>query len=248
MRNSARTIGAVLSQLTEPLVASFENILVLDNASVDGSADIVQRLTRTLPFGSRITIQVHKENLGYGGSIKWALNWALDHGASAAAIIHSDDQTKWDEILQSMLEVDPEFSTVVMGSRFSRLSNTRGYSRRRTLGNLLFKQLTACLVGFRMDDPGTAICIIPTRLFDKAWLRSLDDGYLFHPQLNIILHKNEERSVAVVPMVWHDASEDNHFPLFRYGFQLFSFLIRYAFFHRVVRRDPINAVVRAAKR
>jgi len=248
MRNSAQTIGAVLSQLTDSLVASFEQILVLDNASVDGSADVVRQLIGTLSFGEKITIQAHAQNLGYGGSIKWALKWALELGAGAVAIIHSDDQTQWNEILQPMVEVDSKFSTVVMGSRFSKLSNIRGYSRRRTLGNLLFKWLTALMVGFRMDDPGTAICVIPMRLINLEWLQELDDAYLFHPQLNIILHETEVGRVAVVPMLWHDATEDNHFPLFRYGLRLLGFLIRYAFFHRVLRKEPNDAVVKAAKR
>src|SRR4051812_11463354 len=69
--NTRTTIEAVLEALLERTDGVVAEVLVIDNASTDGTPELVKRLVdHHAQKGHKVTLLENPENLGYGGSIK----------------------------------------------------------------------------------------------------------------------------------------------------------------------------------
>ena len=245
--NSGLYLRKVLSSIKLEVWNEISHLLVLDNASCDDSIHVVEDFKKTnVNLSHKIVIQTHKSNLGYGGSVVWGLNWALSRNVQYVMILHSDDQANWGLVSKSLLD-QRESERIVIASRLHEEASMKGYSLKRNFGNRFFKIVTFLATGIRMNDPGSAIVCFPTDAIIGIDFQKFDSGYLFHPQLNLILYSNKKFEFKEIPLDWHDASTDNHFPLFRYGLSLMVFLFRVSVFHRVLRMSINKSVSRAVK-
>jgi hypothetical protein len=93
-----------------------------------------------------------------------------------------------------------------------------------------------------MSDAGTAMILARTDLFHDLPLEHLDQGYMFHPYLNLLLFDGPDVTTAEVPLMWKDASVDNQFRLIRYGLGLLRVLTLYGFRRRILRRSPARSL------
>ncbi|HEX2249221.1 MAG TPA: glycosyltransferase family 2 protein [Gemmatimonadales bacterium] len=90
--NEAPTIGLLLWKVRQ-VFAGFPReyqLLVLDDASDDGTPEVLERYTRVLP----LTVTRHRERAGYAGSIEELLRQAVDRTdrpkRDAAVLMHAD--------------------------------------------------------------------------------------------------------------------------------------------------------------
>lgn len=88
-RNVAATILKVLERIPKSVLETSE-VLVIDNASSDGTGNLVLQYAKHSPLKLRL-YRTHK-NVGYGGSQKSAFALAIDEGYDALAILHGDGQ------------------------------------------------------------------------------------------------------------------------------------------------------------
>ena len=72
-----RTVGALPA-------GSADHLLLVDDASPDGTVDLARRLG--------IDVRVHDRNRGYGGNQKTCYREALDLGATVIVLLHPDYQ------------------------------------------------------------------------------------------------------------------------------------------------------------
>ena len=242
--NLAAVVGTVLGGLTEPTWNRIDRMIVLDNHSTDGTPDAVQGFINANPdIADRIDLVRNERNLGYGGSVTKGLRLAMEVSGHVA-IMHGDDQADWDTVLTDLYE---RFTSVpgcdiVLACRFSPGSDTSGYGLARRFGNHFFNHAPALLTGVRMSDAGTAMILARTDLFRGLPLEHLDQGYMFHPYLNLLLFDGPGVTTAEVPLMWKDASVDNHFRLIRYGLGLLRVLTLYGFRRRILRRSPARSL------
>jgi glycosyltransferase involved in cell wall biosynthesis len=90
--NEAPTIGLLLWKVRQ-VFAGFPreyHLLVLDDASDDGTPEVLERYTRVLP----LTVTRHQQRIGYAGSIEELLRQAVDRTdrpkRDAAVLMHGD--------------------------------------------------------------------------------------------------------------------------------------------------------------
>src|ERR687894_29536 len=90
--NEAQTIGLLLWKVRQ-VFAGFPreyHLLVLDDASSDATAEVLERYTRVLP----LTVTRHRERLGYAASVEELLRQAVEHTdrpkRDAAVLMHAD--------------------------------------------------------------------------------------------------------------------------------------------------------------
>ena len=242
--NLTAVIGTVLSGLSSETWSRIDRMIVLDNASTDGTADSVQTFIDSNPsIGHRIDLVRNETNLGYGGSVTKGLRLAATSSAQVA-IMHGDDQADWDTVLTDLYECFTSTAScdIVLACRFSPKSDTSGYSLARRVGNRFFNRTTSLLTGIRMSDAGTAMILARTELLTDLPLESLHQGYMFHPYLNLLLFDGPGVKTAEVPLTWQDASVDNQFRLIRYGLGLLKVLLLYGLRRRILRRSPVQAL------
>ena len=130
-------------------------MLVVDDGSTDGTADVALKLASEFPL---IELVQHEENSGYGAAQKTAFGWALENGMDAVVMLHSDGQYP-PELLGVMLEPLFDGADVVGGSRSLHGGMRKGgMSLPRFLGtlalngleNLVFRQrLTSYHSGYK---------------------------------------------------------------------------------------------------
>jgi len=88
-------------------------LLVVDDGSSDGTADLASGLRAEFPS---IVVVSHRVNMGYGAAQKTAFAWALDNRFDAAVMLHSDGQYP-PALLRDMLKPLEAGADVVGGSR-----------------------------------------------------------------------------------------------------------------------------------
>ncbi|HMJ33194.1 MAG TPA: glycosyltransferase family 2 protein [Baekduia sp.] len=247
--NTAPALPAVVRSLVHETAGVVAEVVVIDNASTDGTPDVVRLLMAEDPtIGAMVRVLQNPVNLGYGGSIK--RGFAELMGTSPfVAVVHSDQQcdaaaTLVDLAAAFALEPEPD---VVLASRFRTGAQTDGYSLARRLANHFFNAFTRFLSGLRMSDAGTGIMLARSSALAQMPFDELTSGYQFHPQLNLIIYGDPDLVVAEVPLCWRDATVGVRFSLTGYALVLTRMLLAFAW-HRRVRRRPIGEAVVAASR
>ncbi|MCW2995943.1 MAG: dolichyl-phosphate mannose synthase [Conexibacter sp.] len=248
--NTAPVLPEVLSALVHRTGGAVAEVIVIDNASTDGTADVVRELMASDPLiGVTVRLLENPENLGYGGSIKRGFA-ELVPSAPFVAVIHSDQQCEAAATLIDMaaafaLEPEPD---VVLASRFRDGSVTDEYNLARRLANHFFNAFTRTISGLRMSDAGTGIMLARAGAIDRMPFMQLTSGYQFHPQLNLLIYGDPELVVAEVPLCWRDATVGVRFSLAGYALTLTRMLLTFAWQRRVRRRPIGEAVVATSRR
>lgn len=228
VRNCKGMIGRVLEEICPELQRLEASVVIIDNASNDGTLiEIDEKITQMDKLiASRFTILKNSTNIGYGGSIKKLFDFARDSKAQNVYLIHGDDQSNWSETLRQLSSTLYDLdSDVVICSRFTRTSKIMDYSIKRKIGNYFFKYLTNAITGLGMSDPGAAVMVFKTKILKSIKYSSLDSGYLFHPQLNIIMFASDLR-ITEIPIEWKNATKSEGLNLFSYGTKLFYYLTK----------------------
>jgi glycosyltransferase involved in cell wall biosynthesis len=86
-RNAAGTIAATLRALLDDTAGVVGEVLVVDDASTDGTADVVRGLRSS--YGRRLRLLVNEDGVGHGGSVKRGFR---EHAwlAPFVAVVHAD--------------------------------------------------------------------------------------------------------------------------------------------------------------
>jgi dolichol-phosphate mannosyltransferase len=106
--NEERKIGQVIKKLLE--VCGHENILLIDDGSIDGTVRVVQDLG--------VSVISHKTRKGAGAAIRTAIQYGLSHQFEILVIIAGNDKDNPSEIprlLEPIIQGDYDF---VQGSRY----------------------------------------------------------------------------------------------------------------------------------
>lgn len=242
--NTVNSIETVLEDLLEKTDGVVREVLVIDNASTDGTPDLVRELiARHTANGHSVRLLENPENIGYGGSIKRGFT-TLTPTAPYVAIMHSDEQCDASQTLLDMadaFEQDP-MPDVVMTSRFMRGAQLEGYSFVRTVANRFFNIFTYAVCGLQMSDAGAAMMIARSEVVAQVPYDRFTNGFQFNPQLNLVLYSEPDLRITEVPMEWRDAEHQVKFNLVAYGLTLTKMLLRFAWHRRVLRRPSIEAV------
>jgi hypothetical protein len=248
--NTAKALPAVLDGLVHHTGGAVAEVVVIDDASTDGTPNKVRALKAADPvMDATVRLLENPTNLGYGGSVKRGFT-ELVTSASFIAVVPSDQQCEAATTLRDMasaLALDPA-PDVVLASRFLDGAATEDYNVARRIANRFFNGFTRALSGLGMSDAGTGTMLARAGALDRMPFTQLPSGYQFHPQLNLMLYGDPELVVAEVPVRWRNATVGVRFSLTRYGLVLTRMLLSFAWYRRVRRRRIRDAVVAASRR
>ncbi len=180
--NEGKTIGALLDKLEKPEIAEIADVLVMNDASKDNTADIVRERNHT--------IITHVFNLGYGCGLQVGYKYAMRRGYKYVIQMDADGQHDVCNIpvlYERLTTTDAEGNTpdIVLGSRFLEGSITFPISAVKKLAIFLFRCLIKMGTGKTILDPTTGLQGLNRRAFGfYAGYGHFDDKF---PDANMIM-------------------------------------------------------------
>jgi glycosyltransferase involved in cell wall biosynthesis len=221
--NEEEFVGAILERvLRAPLPGGLEReIIVVDDASQDGSIEAVEALAANHP---EIRLFRHSRNRGKGAAIRTA----LEHARGEFSIIQDADleynPMEYPRILAPLIEGRAD---AVYGSRFLVSGERRVLYFWHALANWILTNTCNIAADLNLTDVETCYKAFRTSLVKSIPLRSNRFG--IEPELTIKLAKREAR-IYEVPVSYHGRTYAEGKKIgFRDAVQAFAVILRYWF-------------------
>ncbi len=233
--NEEENIGPLLERLHQTQTAAQADILVIDDASTDRTAQIARDM------GCAVVTNLY--NLGYGSGLQIGYKYAVKHNYDFVIQMDADgqhDACNVDLLYRKLLERDDAGNRldIVLGSRFLKDSVTYRVSLPRRIGGRVFRFLILLGAGRRITDPTTGLQGLSRRAFSfYAGFNRFDDQY---PDANMLMQMLLLGfRVEEIPAVMHPRTEgvSMHSGLrpvlymFRMTFSIIAAWVRVRLFH-----------------
>lgn len=179
--NEEKNIAPLLEQLTEPEISSLADVLVVDDASTDGTKDIVKK------YG--LPVVSHVYNLGYGSGLQSGYKYAIRKGYRYVIQMDADgqhDACNVSVLYKALTSGDEiERPDIVIGSRFMEGSTPYKVSAVKRFAIRLFEIMIYLGTGKRYTDPTSGLQGLSRRAVEYyAHYGNFDDRY---PDANMIM-------------------------------------------------------------
>ncbi|MCM1056201.1 MAG: glycosyltransferase family 2 protein [Firmicutes bacterium] len=180
--NEEKSIGDTLDTLEAAGIPEWADILVMNDASTDKTAEIVRH--------KGYPVVTHVYNLGYGSGLQVGYKYAVDKGYEYVIQMDADGQhavSNVKKIYDRLLAENEEGKRpdIVLGSRFVEGSETYPVSFVKRIAYSFFRVLIRIGTGRKIKDPTTGLQGLSRRAFSYyAEFRHFDDQY---PDANMIM-------------------------------------------------------------
>lgn len=187
-----KSIGGIVSSIRRKLPY---DVVVVNDGSLDGTSGAAKSagaITLDLPC-----------NLGIGGALQTAYQFARDHGYDALVRIDADGQHEAEDIPRVLEPILAGSADAVIGSRFLGEKEYR-ISIPRIFGIRFFRGLVRWNTGFRITDPTSGFFAINRRLIEFYSHYYPSD----YPEVDayILMHRLKARTMEV-PVRMYERAE-----------------------------------------
>lgn len=203
MYNCERQITRVLSQLNGEVCQYLSEVMVIDNRSTDRGEEAVKDYLAARPLGIPTTLLRNDDNYGLGGSHKVAFQYALEHGFDYVIVLHGDDQGSINNLLPYLRQGSYRKVDCLLGARFMKGSQLKGYSRFRTIGNRVYNLLFSLGTGKRIYDLGSGLNMYNTRILQNGFYLKYKDNLMFNYCM-ILGSAYYAHRVRFFPILWRE--------------------------------------------
>jgi len=203
-----------LPRVLDRIPPEVDEVLVLDNHSTDGTADVASR------SGDRVRIVHHPTNLGYGGSYLRGLPMA-----KGDVIVTADGDGTYPvqeclSLVEALVEGGYDFLSC---TRFP-LHDPRCMSHRNRFGNWLLNLLVNLFYGLRLRDAQSGMWVIRKSALDE--LRLSSTGMAFSNEIKIEAFRNPRVKAAEVHIPYAERIGKSKLYPMRDGVKMVLFLAR----------------------
>lgn len=187
--NEERLIGDTLRGIPSYV----DKIYVVDDASSDGTGDIVRGFN-----DPRITLVRHEKNQGVGGAISTGYKLALKDRMDMAAVMAGDNQMDPDRLILLLEPIMEGRADYTKGNRLVSSGFRKGMSAWRSLGNYMLTFLNKIASGYwHIEDPQNGFTAISARSLAMLDLDGLYKGYAFENDMLVKLNVHDARVINI---------------------------------------------------
>jgi glycosyltransferase involved in cell wall biosynthesis len=215
--NERKTVAEILRRMRRVEMPLDVEIVMVDDASWDGTADILKALE-----DSTVRVVRHRENAGKGAAIRTGLANARGDVVLIQDADLEYDPDDWPRLLNPLLKGKAK---VVYGNRFAGEHSSMMFVP--WLGNRLLALVTNVLYGTTLSDLECGY-----KLFDRHVLESIDirsNGFDFEPEITAKVLRRGHRIYEVpISYAGREFDEGKKFT-WKDGMQAVVTLVRYRF-------------------
>lgn len=193
--------AAMIAQVIDTMPELVDHIIVVDDRSTDGTADVVTRTS-----DPRVQFIRHDVNQGVGGAIITGHRRALELDADVVAIMAGDGQMDPAYLPALLDEVTDGGYGFAKANRFFSPESFAGMPRHRVFGNIMLSFLTKLASGYwNLFDPQNGYTAIRAEALRRVPLDNVARRYSFENDLLIHLNILQVPAVDVaIPAVYGD--------------------------------------------
>jgi len=194
--DEALTVAAALEGLAEHVPAA--DVLVVDDGSPDGTADLVEQIAAEAPAGRQVSVLRRTGKLGLGTAYLAGFAWALDRGYDVVVEMDADGSHRAQD-LPALLAADAD---LVIGSRWVRGGQVVSWPRRRQVLSRGANWYTRVLLGVKVKDATAGFRAYSADLLRRLALDEVTShGYAFQVDMTWRAHQAGAQ-IAEVPVVF----------------------------------------------
>lgn len=177
------------------------HILVIDDGSPDGTADIVKRLMSE-EFSGRLFILERKGKLGLGTAYITGFRWALEHEYEYIFEMDADFSHDPNDLPRLYSACHDEGYDVAIGSRYVSGVNVVNWPIGRVLMSYFASKYVRMVTGFKVNDTTAGFKCYRRRVLETIELDKIRfKGYAFQIEMKFLAYKYGFR-IAEVPIVF----------------------------------------------
>jgi len=229
-RNSAQTVVNVLERIPLELRRAAAEILVVDNASTDGTCEIVQDYAGKNEL-THLRIVRNGIDTGYGGSQKIGYRRGIELGVDAVAMLHADGQYAPESLPELLAPILADEFDMVFGSRITGDPHKGGMPWWRFVANRALTEAQNVVLGRRLSEYHSGYRIYSVKTLRELDFSRLADDFHFDSDIIIALVRLGKRiGERPIPTFYGPASSSASFTdCVRYGFGILRGLWRFKF-------------------
>jgi len=180
----ATILNALNKTLEQPFV---REVIVVNDASTDGTADILSRITDL-----RVHVFTHEHNQGKGAAIRTGI-----HKASGQYVGIQDADLEYDpaDLARLLIPLDSGLADAVYGSRFLTTDYHRVLYYWHSLGNKTLTLISNMLTNLNLTDMETCYKVFRRELIQSIELK--ENRFGFEPEITVKLAKRRVRIYEV---------------------------------------------------
>jgi dolichol-phosphate mannosyltransferase len=177
----AYNVSAELGEVLRQMPPILKTIIVVDDASQDSTAAVVERYAQLDP---RIVLVRHEHNQGVGGAMITGFEKALESGADVVVKIDGDGQMPlWlvPQLIEPLVDGTADYTK---GNRFRDFTAIRNMPLVRRLGNVILSFLSKAATGYwHCFDPTNGFLAIRADVLSQVPLKKVDRSYFFETSM-----------------------------------------------------------------
>jgi dolichol-phosphate mannosyltransferase len=178
------------------------SILVVDDGSPDGTAEICRNLSKDYP---NLFVETRAKKSGLGGAYRHGFNWGLERGYEEFIEIDADMSHRVRDLAEMLKtkEKDPEIGLVI-GSRWTRGGATINWSWQRQLLSRTANLYVRIMLGMGVSDSTAGFRIYSSALLRNIPLQEIkSEGYSFQIEMTRAA-KLAGAKIAEVPITFRE--------------------------------------------
>ncbi len=238
--NAGATLPRVLDRIPLEIKDKVGEIFIVDNASPDNTylVGIGYAHEKNL---SNLKVYRNETNRGYGGSQKFAYQYAIDNGFDVVVMLHGDAQYAPEKIPALLEPFEKGEADMVFGSRMTGDPRAGGMPLHRYLGNKFLSGIQNWALDWNLSEYHSGY-----RVFSCAALRKIPfdrcaDDYHFDTEI-LIQFKLKGLRVVERPIPTYYGDERCYVNVWKYGLDILATMGKFLLHKHGFRRRPVFEV------
>lgn len=203
MYNCEKQIVRVLGQLTDEVCSYISEVILVNNRSTDGGEAAVKKYLEEHDLPISVKLLRNNDNYGLGGSHKVAFDYAVENGFDYVVVLHGDDQGDISNIMPHFKDCSYENYDCFLGARFMRGSQLEGYSKFRTLGNIVYNTLFSIGCRMKVYDLGSGLNMYRSEILKNKFYMKYADNLVFNYCM-VMGSAFYKHRVKFFPIIWRE--------------------------------------------